>query len=320
MFEVAIFFLGASLLLYTLFGGADFGAGIVEIFSGKKQQQTITHAIGPVWEANHIWLIIVVVILFMGFPKIYAEISLYLHIPLVLLLLGIILRGTAFTFRHYDAIQDQSNQYYTAIFRISSVMAPLFLGIVLGAAIMGDIDPTATTFPAKFVAPWFNFFTLSVGIFISCLFAFLAAVYLIGETSDENKRFEFIRIARNLNIATVIAGGLVFILGEFYGVNLLEQYLDSWISITGVVLATLSLPLLYYTLIKGWSVFSRLISAFQVVMIIGTWFYAQYPVVLKYTDGSALTLTGAAAPYATLLQLGIALLVGSCLIFRHCIF
>ena len=125
MLFVVILFLALSLLAYVLFGGADFGAGIIEIFAGKVSKKTITHAIAPVWEANHIWLILVVVILFMGFPAIYAQMSLYLHIPMVILLIGIVLRGTAFTFRHYDAIHDRSQWYYTSIFNLSSLLAPL---------------------------------------------------------------------------------------------------------------------------------------------------------------------------------------------------
>ena len=98
------FFLGVSLLLYSLFAGADFGAGILEWFTGKnhrkEQQELITHAMGPVWEANHVWIILAVVILFNGFPRAYSQLSISFHIPLTIMLMGIILRGCAFTFRH----------------------------------------------------------------------------------------------------------------------------------------------------------------------------------------------------------------------------
>jgi cytochrome d ubiquinol oxidase subunit II len=108
-----------------------FGAGIIEMFTSPKHvrrtRKTLYHAIGPIWEANHMWLIIAIVILFVGFPLIYTTLSTHLHIPLVIMLMGIIARGTAFTFRHYDAIQDSMQDIYSRIFVWSSFITPLFL-------------------------------------------------------------------------------------------------------------------------------------------------------------------------------------------------
>src|SRR5690349_9215424 len=143
MLELIIIILGASFVLYTLLGGADFGAGIIETMEGSKGERTISKAIAPVWEANHVWLILAVVILFTGFPAVYATLSLVLHIPLMIVLLGIILRGTAFTFRHYDIHGYRSHKYYSLAFKASSFITPMFLGITLGAMILGKItfDP-----------------------------------------------------------------------------------------------------------------------------------------------------------------------------------
>src|SRR3990167_4182924 len=114
---IVLGYLGLSLFLYSLLGGADFGAGVLELFLPKdnreKYRNLISKAMGPVWEANHIWLIILIVILFNGFPKAYAEISIYFHIPLTLMLVGIIFRGCAFTFRTYDAVKDNSREIYS---------------------------------------------------------------------------------------------------------------------------------------------------------------------------------------------------------------
>ncbi|RZK64206.1 MAG: cytochrome d ubiquinol oxidase subunit II, partial [Pedobacter sp.] len=119
MIYVVISFLWTAILLYILLGGADFGAGIIELFTSKenrpKTRKTMYNAIGPIWEANHMWLIIAIVILFVGFPKIYTTISVYLHIPLVCMLLGVIARGTAFVFRNYDAVKDEMQRVYTPI-------------------------------------------------------------------------------------------------------------------------------------------------------------------------------------------------------------
>ncbi|MDZ7694350.1 MAG: cytochrome d ubiquinol oxidase subunit II [Balneolaceae bacterium] len=188
LIEIIIFFLGLSIVSYVLFGGADFRTGVLEILSGEGDRETISFAIGPVWEANHVWLILVVVILFMAFPKVYTTLSIHLHIPLLVMLLGIVLRGTAFTYMHYDAIQDRSNVLYNWVFKISSLVTPMFLGMVVGGATLGKIDPEAQSFAEAFIAPWFNWFSICVGLFTVILFTFLAAVYLIGESSDETAK------------------------------------------------------------------------------------------------------------------------------------
>ena len=314
MLYIVVAFLGLSLLAYALLGGADFGAGIIEIFAGKITKKTITHAIAPVWEANHMWLILMVVILFVGFPLIYSQMSLYLHIPLLILLIGIILRGTAFTFRHYDAVIDKSQEHYTFIFKLSSVIAPLFLGIITGAMILGRIHPEPTTFYEGFINPWLNSFCFMLGIFTCCLFAFLAAVYLIGEAENDLIRGRFLKFARNANIATVLSGGLVFLFAEINGLPLARMFLDSPGALLAVVLASLSLPLLWWSLSHNRIVFPRIVAGFQTTMILGAWFWDQYPAVLRYSDGRYLSLFNAAAPQATMQQLALALLIGSVLI------
>lgn len=315
LIDIVIFFLGFSTVFYVLFGGADFGAGVLELISGKQDRETIAHAIGPVWEANHVWLILVVVILFMGFPKVYSAMSLYLHIPLLAMLVGIIFRGTAFTFMHYDAIKDQSNQVYNMVFKISSVLTPLFLGIIVGAMMLGNIDPGAVTFHEAFLSPWLNLFSFSVGLFCLVLFTFLAAVYLIGETTEKEQREAVIQAAKYLNSAAVVVGVLVFGAAQWDGLPLANFFLNSPVALAAMGLATLILPFLWRSLHRAQVVWSRILAASQVVLILLAWFWIQYPVVLNMADtDQALTFYNAAAPDATLLQLIIALVIGSCII------
>src|SRR5262245_48558235 len=96
----------ASLILYFLFGGADFGGGVWDLLATgprrDEQRRLIEQAIGPIWEANHVWLILVVVILFTGFPPAFAALSVAFHVPLTLMLLGIVFRGATFAFRSFD--------------------------------------------------------------------------------------------------------------------------------------------------------------------------------------------------------------------------
>ncbi|MGM0588437.1 MAG: cytochrome d ubiquinol oxidase subunit II [Bacteroidota bacterium] len=315
LIDINIFFLGLALIFYVLFGGADFGAGIVETFSGKQNREAIAHAIGPVWEANHVWLVLVVVILFMGFPKIYSMMSLYLHLPLLLMLIGIVLRGTAFTYMHYDAIKDRSNNVYNAIFKISSVLTPFFLGIITGAMVLGKVNPNAGSFYEGFIAPWLNLFSITVGIFTIAIFGFLAAVYLIGESDDQELKEAFMKAAQRINGLVVVSGALVFLTAYWNDLPLLQRFLDSWVAMGLVLLATVILPITWQSLSKGAVIASRIYAGAQVLLIMLAWFWVQYPVVLNLTDPATdLTFHNSAAPEATLLQLTLALIVGSLII------
>ncbi len=129
MLATVIIILSVSFMLYAILGGADYGAGIIEIFAGRKGEKIISKAIAPVWEANHVWLILAIVILFTGFPLVYSTISTALHIPLMIVLIGIVMRGSTFTFRHYDVTRDETHKYYTLLFRVSSFITPVFLGV-----------------------------------------------------------------------------------------------------------------------------------------------------------------------------------------------
>jgi cytochrome d ubiquinol oxidase subunit II len=215
MIYVVIIFLWVALLLYLVMGGADFGAGIIEMFTSNKNKsrtrRIMYNAIGPIWEANHMWLIIAIVILFVGFPVIYATMSTYLHIPLTVMLMGIIARGTALTFRNYDAVHDNMQKIYNKIFVYSSFITPLFLGIIAGSAVSGRVDPQATNFMDAYIYSWLNWFSVAIGFFTVALCGFLAAIYLIGEANDDSERKSFIRKARLMNVAAVIAGSVVFI-------------------------------------------------------------------------------------------------------------
>lgn len=314
MLTIVIAFLGISLILYVLFGGADFGAGIVEIITGSKHEKTISHAIGPIWEANHIWLIIAVVILFVGFPSLYAMVTTYLHIPLLLLLIGIVMRGTAFTFRSYDAYHDSAQRAYTLVFRVSSLLVPFFFGVIVAAMLEGKLQRDPQSFYIAFLAPWLGWFPICVGLFTTSLFAFLAAVYLIGDTEDRAAKRLFKRAAVAINAAAVVAGGLVFVAGEASGAPLWSWLWEEPLSVAGFALATLSLPVVWLGLARNRVVLARCAAGAQVAFVIVGWLALRFPEVVRFADGSALTLYGAAAPEATLAQLAIALVAGMLLI------
>jgi cytochrome d ubiquinol oxidase subunit II len=317
MLTLIIIILGASFVLYTLLGGADYGAGILEIFAGEKEEKTISKALAPVWEANHVWLILAVVILFTGFPSVYSSLSIALHIPLLIVLLGIIFRGTAFTFRHYDIHPDRAHKYYAFLFKAASLLTPIFLGITLGAMILGRIsfDQTAG-FYKIYIWPWANWFCLSMGIFSTSLFVYIASVFLIGEAKDESERQHYSRMGKRSMLLTVFTGLLVFVLAETEGLDLLQDFLKSPVSIVMLTLASLLCPAIWVLLNKekNKTLWLRLSIGLQVTAIIIGWFYIQYPVMIEVQGAEALTFYNTQAPQATLKQLLIALMVGLVLV------
>jgi cytochrome d ubiquinol oxidase subunit II len=311
MTELAVVFIGISILLYVLLGGADYGAGIIEIFTGNKRINTISNAIAPVWEANHIWLIVVIVVLFNAFPEVYSTVAMYLHIPLMLVLFGIIFRGTAFTFRYYDPYSDRSHALYTFVFKLFSLLTPFFLGITLGAVISGRLttDPELS-FYQRFVNPWLGLFPLTLGVFMVLLFAYLAAVYLAGEPSDDDSGTEFIRYSKRLLVALVAFGLVVFFAAEVEGLHLFRLYLNSWISIVSAVFASLLIPASLISLKKGFKNITRLVAGAQTGAILIGWFGIQYPVLVSLKNTESLTVFNTVAPDKTLLMMIIALVVG----------
>jgi cytochrome bd ubiquinol oxidase subunit II len=318
MIEILIFFTGVSILFYILLGGADYGAGVLEIFKGRKlrekQSDLINHAMGPVWEANHIWLILLIVILFMGFPRLFVLASTYLHIPIVFVLLGIVLRGCAFTFRHYDAVKDRSQEIYTWIFSLSSVWTPFWLGVTAASFSYGKLTVDAPTYYELYIAPWYGLYPFSFGVFVIFIFTFLASVYLIGESKTEELKKIFQIRAMVSHILTVIAGVVVFVASYFENVNLHEEFFTSPLSLTCFILATLLFVPLWWALLHKRNYTSRIVSGAMVSLVLFGWYDLHYPFVLIGTD-FMISFHDAAAPKATLKQLVIALVFGSLLIF-----
>lgn len=316
--EAIAFFLAVSILLYCLLAGADFGAGILEAFLGSRrreeQRRIISHAMGPVWEANHVWLILAVVILFNGFPKAYSGLSITFHIPLTLMLIGIILRGCAFTFRHYDAVRDYFQRYYSAIFVISSFLTPLMLGVVAGGTLLGALRPLEKGFYAAYVQPWANLFCFSVGGFTVVLFAFLAAVYLIGETKDPELKGIFVRRALFLNALAVFVGGLVFVAAQIDGLELARLFVEKALSLASMIGATLILVPLWGAIRRDRVQIARILVAAQVGLVLIGWFRLQYPAIIN-SPINPVTIYNAAAPETTLRYLLYALIGGSVIIF-----
>jgi len=315
MIYVVVIFLWTSILLYLLLGGADFGAGIIELFAGKseraKTRKTMYEAIGPIWEANHMWLIIAIVILFVGFPVIYTTVSIYLHIPLVCMLLGIIARGTAFVFRNYDAVKDDMQKLYSSVFVYSSLITPFFLGIIAASAVSGAIDRDANNFLDAYIYSWLNWFSFSVGLFTVCICAYLASVFIIGQTSTTEDKSLFIKKAKVAALAVFCSGALVFVAAIVAKIPLLTWIFGHPLGIIAMVSASASLLIMLKRLRTGSKALIRLLAGFQVTMILFAATYSHFPNIVLFRNGEALSLLFHQGQAKTIEVLGYALLIGS---------
>jgi cytochrome d ubiquinol oxidase subunit II len=283
-----------SLTAYALLGGADYGGGLWDLLASgptaQRQRQTIAHAIGPVWEANHVWLIVAIVIVFTGFPRAFAAVSTYLHIPLLLVLIGIVLRGSAFAFRAYGPDDPRHERFWGRVFAVASTATPLFLGVIVGALTEGRLpNSPAGSFPAVYVTPWLSPFSIAVGLFALVLFGYLAAVYLTVEAHDADEREAFRMRAL---ITGAVVGALALIVLLLAASDVRDALIaSSWALPLHVATGTSALAAFGLLWFKRYEA-ARLAAVSQVAFILWGWALAQYPFAIR----PHLTLADAAAP------------------------
>ena len=316
-----------AVVAYGVLGGADFGGGIWDAAATgprkEDQRAAIARAMGPVWEANHVWLIFVIVLLFSAFPSAYAALSVALFVPFHLVLLGIILRGAAFVFRAYTPESGRalrrfdSGHRWGVVFGAASMITPVLLGACLGAVSAGGIRVAPGLVSVASTAPWLSPLSFAMGAFALSMCAYLAAVFLAYETDGELE--EDFR-SRALLAGTAVAGLSVLLLPL-----LAVEAPHLWEGL----LARRALPVLAVgvgsALGSGWLLrirryrLARIAAILQVACLVGGWGLAQYPYLI-YPD---LTIFEAAAPPSMLrfvlftLPLGLVLLLPSLwLLFR----
>lgn len=307
-----------ALTFYLLFGGADFGAGIWTLFAmgrrGQAQRALIDHAIGPIWEANHVWLIIAVVILFTAFPPAFSVISIRLHIPLTVMLIGIVLRGTAFAVRTHD-IASRPDGFTGAppiwhrIFAWSSLITPTMLGIVLGAIASGRASGPTDSIRETFVDPWFGRFPIAVGVLATALVAYLAAVYLIMESSDPEIRRLFRRRAIMSGTLVIILAATALFLAHDGAPEIYRGLVGTALGRATMIATGLVHLAALWALVTARNLLARFLAAGGGIAILWGWALSQYP----YLVEPSVTIFDA-APHSTLDILLASLLLGSILL------
>ncbi len=304
-----------SLVLYALLGGADYGGGVWDLFAfgprAREQRKLIAEAISPVWEANHVWLILVIVILFTAFPPAFAAIATALHIPITLLLIGIVLRGTAFTFRTYDVQRDDVQRRWSIVFSIASIITPILLGTTLGAIASGTVRVENGAVTSGFFRSWLAPFPLAVGFFALALFAFLAAVYLTLEARERKLQEDFRMRAIMSGVAVGLLALTVFMLAKTGAPTVRAGISRSWWALGLHVLTAIFATSAFVTLWTRRYRTARVCAAAQVTLILLGWAFAQFPHLVE----PDLTISSAAAPQITLQLLLGALAAGAILLF-----
>lgn len=305
----------AALVLYALLGGADYGGGVWDLFAfgprARAQRALIAEAISPVWEANHVWLILVVVILFTAFPPAFAAIAIALHIPITLLLIGIVLRGTAFTFRTYDRQRDDVQRRWSLVFSVASIITPILLGTTLGAIASGTIRLENGVLKSDFFMSWVAPFPFAVGFFALALFAFLAAVYLTVEARERELQEDFRRRALLAGVAVGLLALTVFLLAKTGAPTVRAGISRSWWALGLHFFTAIFATGAFVTLWTRRYGLARVCAAAQVTLILLGWAFAQFPHLVE----PDITISSAAAPQVTLELLLGALAAGAILLF-----
>ncbi|MGE5281675.1 MAG: cytochrome d ubiquinol oxidase subunit II [Chloroflexota bacterium] len=291
----AILWTGAT--LYAIFGGADFGAGFWDLVAGdaergRRPRALIQRSLTPVWEANHVWLIFILVVLWTAFPDAFGAIMSTLYVPLTLAAFGIVLRGAGFAFRKsFHSLQAQ--RALGATFALSSVLTPFFMGTVVGAIAAGNVPPGG----GDAFSSWLQPLPLLVGAMFVASSAYLAAVLLIGDArraGDADLEGYFVRRA----LAAALVAGALAVAGVF-ALHSEARYVFDRLVDQGLPLVILSALCglgVLASLLRGWRRPLRPLAAGAVAAVIWGWGVAQFPYLLP----TSLKITQSAAPPDTL--------------------
>ena len=284
---------------YAVFGGADFGAGFWSLVAGpseqgKRARELCDWAIGPVWEANHVWLIFVLVILWTGFSTAFAAVFSTLFIPLSLAAFGIVLRGSGFAF-HKAARRLRGRRISELVFGISSLFTPFFMGAVVGAVASGRV-PVGNAAGDR-VTSWLNPLSLVIGALFVATSAYLAAVFLVSDARRAGTRDLESYFTTRATVAAVVAGALA--VAGLFALHADARYVYDGLTSDGLPLVIVSAACGIAVLVllrRGAQRGTRPLAVGAVVAIVWGWGVAQHPYLLPQD----LTISAGAAPDSTL--------------------
>jgi cytochrome d ubiquinol oxidase subunit II len=295
---------------YIVFAGADFGAGLWYLLAGPRPKgrpvrDFTYHAMAPVWEANHVWLIFVLVVTWTAYPTAFGSIASTLCVPLFIAAIGIILRGTAYAMRSGAPVDRDSEGVIGFIFGASSVLTPFALGAAIGGIAAGRV-PVGNA-AGDLITSWLNPVSIMVGLLAVATSGYLAAVYLAGDATREGEQ----ELAREFRVRAllmgVVAGGLAIagLVVLRADARALFDDLTSGAGLAAVLVSAvagaITLALVYARRYEP----ARATAALAVAAIVAGWGIAQQPDILP-----GLTIRAAAAGHSTLVALLISIAAG----------
>jgi cytochrome d ubiquinol oxidase subunit II len=283
---------------YAIFGGADFGGGFWDLIAGnaekgERPRMTIQRSLTPVWEANHVWLIFILVVLWTAFPSAFSAIFTTLYVPLILAVLGIVLRGSGFAFR--KSVEGLAERRAAgATFALSSIVTPFFMGTVVGAIAAGNV-------PAAGAGDAFSTWLAPLPLFIGAMFvatsAYLAAVFLVGDSRRAGDREMELYFEKRALAAGAVAG--IFAVVGLIALHSEGHYVYNRLVHEGLPLVIVSAVAgvgMLIVLVSGGRFLLRPFAGLAVVAVIWGAFVAMFPYLLP----TSMTISEAAAPDATM--------------------
>jgi len=299
---ILVFVVFVALNLYVLGGGADFGVGIVHgvaLVAGKRDLASSSRrAIGPIWEANHVWMIFVIVMLFVGFPKAYSLLMTRLHVPFFLLLFAIVVRGSTYVFSSYGLGAAPERRFWNILFSASSLCAAFLPGAIVGAVVTGLGSDSSPLVPYDYLTGWLGPTTVAVGFMSVALMTMLASSYLLAEAKDADSNV-FLRsmLVESQLILSIFSLASLFTLSvEVSGRHFFESLTGHFLSGFAMTLITLMAIGVIFSALKGETALARIFAAFEGSLILWLWAIASYPDMIP----GLLSVEVAAAPAAVL--------------------
>ncbi len=315
-----------ALCVYLLTGGADFGGGILDLLCvGKRsedQRRLIAETLAPIWEANHIWLILIIVLMFVCFPPVFETVSIVLNIPLTIMLVGITLRGTAFVFRSHDLDANRMQRRWNFLFAVGSIVTPFMLGVCLGTVASGQLPPLpqvplgefgilepsgAYPFSYYFLEPWLQRFPITIGLMTLWLCAFLASLYLVLRARDPGLKAEFRKRAFAFALLIGVTAFFALYISRTDAPLVYRQLLGEPWSLPFQILTGLVAITVFVAIWKQIDWLAQLAGMAQAICMLGGWALAQFP----YLIVDSHTILSSAASPTILNPVLIALAIGS---------
>jgi cytochrome bd ubiquinol oxidase subunit II len=315
LYDLPLVFALVGLALYTVLGGADFGAGFWQLVAGRGEQAReiqdySSHAMAPVWEANHVWLIFVLTVVWTAYPAAFGSIASTFSIPLFLAGIGIILRGGTYVLRTAGTATPRERRRVDTVFALSSVLTPFALGTVVGGIASGRVrvgNPGGSL-----ASSWLNPTSITIGVLAVASGAYLAAVFLSGDAARDHRpelaeRFRLRALAAGAAAGAAAVAGIIILR---FDAHPLFTHLTQGIGLPALIVSVLAgLATLAFVWRRRYDP-ARYTAALAVAATVAGWALAQQPRFL-----AELTAERAAASHNTQIAVVIAVLAGAVILF-----